>query len=231
MKNEPESACTPKPVGRRRPGHRPTTGVLALWSLVLGLSSLVAFPGCSLPIEAPKPDTTRYYTLGGPGVTTLQIVPVRVGLRLAEAPEYLRAKAMVVRVSGNEVKYVDDARWVEPLESAVMRGLRDRMAPNVSDVRVAPFAADYRPDFIVTVRIRHCEGATSGDSGVLFEASFEIARDDGTGEMQRGGYRAPPTEWSGRDFGALAAALTDAVNGLGGEIVKALGERREASTE
>ena len=93
---------------------------------LLGLLGLTA--GCSVLPEV-QPDLTRYYVLT-PVAPAAEAAPAperprRISLRVTDMPAFLRGQLMKVRVAENEVRFVDEARWAEPLESGLARVMRN----------------------------------------------------------------------------------------------------------
>lgn len=169
---------------------------------------LLVLGACSLP-EA-QPDLTRYFLLTSPAQTTATVEESakRVFVRSVLVPEFLRGKLMQVRLAENEVRFVDVARWAEPLEPGLARVLRDNLATQVG-VQVVARGGDPR-DFEVVVQLRHCEGVLPAGVARLaarieiFSAGVEpklVAQDEFTAEI---------AGWDGRDYGELAGKLSEA---------------------
>jgi hypothetical protein len=187
--------------------------------------------GCNL-IPAPTPDSTRYYVLAGPALGTVGVPPVtgvlRLGLRNVEVAPYLKKGSLVVRTGENEVRFPDEARWGDPLEREILSSLRGQLlaAPAVGRVFVQPFPFDEPRDYDVSVRVIRCEGvdpAGGGKASVSFAAMLEITTSGAAGEVvARKRFVAPEAAWDGKDFGRLAAELSNAVAALSQEVVAAL---------
>ncbi len=187
--------------------------------------------GCNL-IPAPTPDSTRYYVLAGPALGTVGVPLVtgvlRLGLRNVEVAPYLKKGSLVVRTGENEVRFPDEARWGDPLEREILSSLRGQLlaAPAVGRVFVQPFPFDEPRDYDVSVRVIRCEGvdpAGGGKASVSFAAMLEITTSGAAGEVvARKRFVAPEAAWDGKDFGRLAAELSNAVAALSQEVVAAL---------
>jgi uncharacterized lipoprotein YmbA len=187
--------------------------------------------GCNL-IPAPTPDSTRYYVLAGPALGAAGVPPVtgslRLGLRNVEVASYLKKGSLVVRTGENEVRFPDEARWGDPLEREILSSLRGQLlaAPAVGRVFVQPFPFDEPRDYDVSVRVIRCEGvdpAGGGKAAVSFAAMLEITTSGAAGEVvARKRFVAPEAAWDGKDFGRLAAELSNAVAALSQEVVAAL---------
>lgn len=185
------------------------------------------FSGCSILPKAVE-DPTRYYLLASaPAVDRAAVAPkgnLNVGIRSVDLPIYLRnTRTLVIRNGVNEIRYQDYARWAEPLDLAVQRAVRDRLQNSdaVASAEVAPFSTEVHRDFDVIVRVLQCEGAvdSQGRSIAQFSATYEILDERaGARPVTRKTFVAPSGEWDGKDFGALAARLSEEVAALGNEI-------------
>ena len=193
-------------------------------------AALLGLAGCSL-LPAPQTDPTRYYVLTGGtlGEAGPDKVPgaLVLGLKRVEIVPYLNGKDMVVRERGNEIAYQSFSRWAEPLNVSINRTLIGRLssAETVSRVYTQGFPFDVERDYDVAVRVLRCEGERR--DGGTFVASFSAVLE--VTEARAGGavilrkvFTAPVTEWNGKDFGQLAAALSDAVGALAAEVVGVL---------
>jgi uncharacterized lipoprotein YmbA len=177
---------------------------------------LAAAAGCSLPQA--QPDLTRYYVLTAAAPATAanaapaEPVGPRVYLRAVTVPEYLRGKIMVVRLGQNEVRYVDDARWAEPLEPGLARVLREDLTARRT-VQVVLRATDEH-DFDAVINVRHCEGVLPARTGQL-EARIELST---TGvepkHVAQEDFAVEVAGWDGRDYAQLAGKLSEAVGAL-----------------
>jgi uncharacterized lipoprotein YmbA len=209
--------------GRGARSGRPGFG-RGLLAAVIGLL-LSGCPIANLPQA--QTDPTRYYVLNpvGPGPQTDAGAAERrwaVGLRAVEVPSYLRAKSFAIRSTANEIKYLDFTCWGEPLDQGLARVLAADLQSlkNVARASSPPFRPDERKDFEVVVRVTACEGTMDG--GVQFAADWRVAAPGAPAPVAEGSYVAPGLRWDGRDYGQLAARLSEAVAGLGGEIGAAL---------
>jgi uncharacterized lipoprotein YmbA len=211
----------------------PSSGRLtARGAIGIGLVAVMLFAaGCNL-IPSPTPDSTRFYVLAGPALGAAGVQPVtgvlRLGLRNVEVAPYLKKGSLVVRTGENEVRFPDEARWGDPLEREILSSLRGQLlaAPAVGRVFVQPFPFDEPRDYDVSVRVIRCEGvdpAGGGKASVSFAAMLEITTSGAAGEVvARKRFVAPDAAWDGKDFGRLAAELSNAVAALSQEVVASL---------
>lgn len=184
-------------------------------------AALVLFHGgCSVIPEA-SPDTTRYYVLtagAGSEAPGPDSAPPRVSLRPVVVPDFLRGRIMQVRIGRNEVRFIDSARWAEPLESGLNRVLRDNLAQRATAVRIVTRTGEQH-DYDVAVHIRHFEGVLpKGAAGIsarieIYTTDLEpklVAQDDFVTEVPN---------WDGKDHGQLANKLSEATAALSDRII------------
>lgn len=208
-----------------------TTTALRRFSVLCVLTSAaLAWSGCSL-LPEPKTDPTRYYVLTGPALESAPEARTGPGLVLGvkriEIAAYLNGKDMVVREAGNEIAYQSFARWAEPLTSSISRAVAGRLAGSDKVARVypQPFPFEVARDYDVAIRVFRCEGERKTDGGTVasFSALVEVTEAKAGGAVVlRKVFAAPETAWNGKDFGALAAALSEGVSALGAEVAAAL---------
>jgi uncharacterized lipoprotein YmbA len=181
--------------------------------------------GCSLPQA--QPDLTRYYVLTAvaptPGAPAEPAAP-RVFLRAVTVPDYLRGKILVVRLGQNEVRYVDDARWAEPLEPGIARALREDLAAH-GNVQVVLRATDEH-DYDAVINVRHCEGVLPARAGQL-QARIEITTAGlEPKRVAQEDFAIDVTGWDGRDYAQLAGKLSEAVGALAERFAALLPQKK-----
>src|SRR5665213_2933478 len=104
-------------------------------SRLVAISALLGLAGCNI-LPEPQKDSVRYFTLATPtveltgdqavsdneraenGITTVH--PVQIA-------GHLRNRSMAVRVAENEVIYLEEIRWAQPLADAITSVLRARL--------------------------------------------------------------------------------------------------------
>jgi uncharacterized protein len=190
-------------------------------------AGILLVAGCSLPLPQAQSDPTRFYILSTPNAATPVVSDSRrpaVHLRQVEIANYLRARPMIVRRGENEIEFRDFSRWGEPLEIGIGRVLREELlAQGAAGVVMIPGlrAPHVEYDYGLVVRVLACEGAAGG--GVLFRAVWELSTAGATPKpVAQGDYRAADLRWDGQNEATLAAALSQAVRGLGAEIASAI---------
>jgi uncharacterized lipoprotein YmbA len=189
---------------------------------VAGLLTL-ALAACSLPQA--QPDLTRYFLLNEvtheASVAEVVGEPPRIVLRTVIVPEYLRGKIMQVRVADNEVRYIDEARWAEPLEAGLTRVLREDLAQRPSRVRVVARGGDEH-EYDVAVNLRRCEGVSPAGLARL-AARIEIFSEGVNPELvAQEDFTVDVPNWDGNDYGLLAKKLSEAADALAERIVTLL---------
>ena len=179
--------------------------------------------GCSLPQA--QPDLTRFFLLNEVthkgDVAEVVGEPPRIVLRPVIVPEYLRGKIMQVRIADNELRFIDQARWAEPLEAGLTRVLREDLAQRPARVRVVARGGDEH-DFEVAVNLRRCEGVMP--AGVARLAArieiFSSGLDPRLVAQEDFSFDVPG--WDGSDYGQLAKKLSEAADAMAERFVELL---------
>ncbi len=183
-----------------KPNH-PAIRWLALSAQLAALGILAA---CNLP--QPQADTVRHFTLSAPSAAKPAADPVTV--RAVRLAGHLRSRAMAIRVSENEVVYLEDIRWAEALDEAITQLLRNRLRPIGGGA-------------VVNVFIQRCELVQAENNQVQLNATYTISV---PGQPARTAvFTASERRWDGKDQAVLVGLIRDAVNELGDTIAGALG--------
>lgn len=169
-------------------------------------SVLCLLTSCNLP--SPQEDSVRYFTLSGPATGTP--VADAVSVRQARLAGHLRNRNMAVRISDNEVIYLDDVRWAESLDDAITQLLRQRLRQVAGDA-------------VVSVQIQRCELVRNADNAVQVEATYSITA--GSGGARAGVFTASPRKWDGKDYGALVGLLREGVEELAETVAQAAAKK------
>jgi len=201
------------------------TGLL-LAALIWGVA------GCTLIPEPPK-DPTRYFVLTGPALSDDGVRQLggslRIGLKSVEMAPYLRKPMIAVRHDANELAYDDYVRWAEPLEQGIARIVQARLlaSPQVGRVFTAPFVFEQQHDYDIALNIIRCEGVVEGRTVARFAAAVEITTGgEDASVVARKVFQAPDAAWDGKDFTALAAALSTGVAALCDDLLASLPEKK-----
>ena len=108
---------------------------------------------------------------------------------------HLRNRDMAVRVSDNEVIYLEDVRWAEPLDEAITQLLRQRLRQVAGDA-------------VVTVQVQRCELVRPAGNSVQVTATYTISGGDAA-SARTGAFTASPRQWDGKDPATLVSLLRD----------------------
>jgi uncharacterized lipoprotein YmbA len=173
--------------------------------LVPGLVvAALVLAGCNVLPEQ-QADPVRYFTLSAPGgegggaADMARIRPVLVA-------GHLRSRALAVRVSENEIIYLEHARWAEPLDEAITQILRNRLRAVGGGI-------------VVAVQVQRCEPVRSEGNVVQLAATYTIT---GPGSVvHHGSFAATPRNWDGKDHGALVGLMRQAVIELAEDVAAA----------
>lgn len=188
-------------------------------ALVAG-AALALLAACNL-IPPTQPDMTRFYVLTADAKTdgAPAAKPVRIALRPVDAPEFLRGQVMEVRVGENELRFVDDARWAEPLDAGITHVLRENLSRNPGLVLTARGDAH---DFDVLVQIRQCEGVVAAHAARLAAHIEVYSADMDPKVVAQEEISTEVPGWDGKDYAQLAKKLSEALVRLSDRIPAAL---------
>ena len=169
---------------------------------------LLLVSACSSVLPQPQVDSTRHFTLAGP--TTTAAVPEGTRVQPVQVAGHLRNRAMAIRVGENEVVYLDDVVWAEPLADGITQILRNRLATIASDA-------------VVSVQIQRCELDRSADNTVQLVATYGILTGGRDNRVETQGlFNATPRAWDGKNHAALVGLLRQAVDELADRLVSQL---------
>jgi uncharacterized lipoprotein YmbA len=170
------------------------------WVLLLFVVTACATPPRErfFTLEAPEPP------IAAADAPTLAVGPVGV-------PDMVDRPQFVVRVGANQVALTEQARWAEPLKSAIARVVAANLASMLSARIVNP--RDAAPDYRIVLDVQRFE-STPGES-VLIDTAWTIAPKDGE---RRSGRSVVRQKVTGKDYDALAAAHSAALASISKEI-------------
>lgn len=189
-------------------------------SRLVAISAVLGLAGCNI-LPEPQKDTVRYFTLSTPtmqpgddqapaakdhaenGGTTVR--PVQIA-------GHLRERSMAVRVAENEIIYLDEVRWAQPLADAITNLLRERLS-------------HVGGNNVVTVQIHNCELLRFKGNTVELSATWEIVALGG-GQQQRGDFTSATRTWDGKDYRDLVDELRGTVEDLGDAIAAAIAAKK-----
>ena len=165
-------------------------------AMILAVAAGGLLAACSLN---PKEDPTRYYTLAmlgeNPGLydaaglvgdteeeASLSAgphLPISVGVGPITIPGYLTRMRMVTRQSDSEIKYLETARWAQPLAESLpyaIAGNLDLLLGS-DDVVLHPWYRTRQPDYSVEVDIGRFDRGHDGSASIA--ARWNIRDPDG----------------------------------------------------
>jgi len=176
------------------------------------LASLLLL-GCSTPprerfytLDAPEPP------LAAPQAASLAVWPVSV-------PEMVDRPQLVVRTSANEVMLAEQARWAEPLKSAIARVVAANLAANLG-MRLAGPARNADADYRVALDILRFDSGP--DQGVLIDAAWTVIGP----KARRTGRSVVREKTATKYYDALAAAHSAALAAISKDIAAAIREQK-----
>jgi uncharacterized lipoprotein YmbA len=218
-----EVRLAPSGGGARAEAARDGRGKVGFAAGAVGAVALLLLAACSLP--AVQPDTTRFYLLTATAAQAEAGASAqRISLRPVAVPEYLRGRLIEVRVGENEVRFMDAARWAEPLEAGLTRVIGEDLARSGA-VRLA--ARGEAHDYDVVVKLRHCEGVRSSGSARLAAAVEIYTAGLDPKLVAQADFSTEVPGWDGNDFGELAKKLSEAAGQLTGKIAAMLAEVKQ----
>ncbi len=146
-----------------------------------------------------------------------------IGIGPVKIPEYLNQPEIVTRITQNEVRLDEFAKWTEPLENNISRALAENLSSMlcIRSIAVFPWRGQTPIDYRIDVHVIHMDGIL-GESASL-DVSWSIA--DGADRKKpalvtkRSSYREPT---GGGDYGAFVSAQSRNLASLSREIAEAI---------
>jgi uncharacterized lipoprotein YmbA len=146
-----------------------------------------------------------------------------IGIGPVKIPEYLNQPEIVTRMTQNEVRVDEFAKWAEPLEDNISRALAENLSSLlcIRSIAVFPWRGQTPIDYRIDVHVIRMDGVL-GESASL-DVSWSIA--DGTDRKKpplltkRSNYRQPT---GGEDYGAFASAQSRNLASLSREIAETI---------
>ncbi len=178
----------------------------------IALIAMVA-AGCS---TAPS----RFYSLTSTSTADgTPATPAKVMVGPVTIPAAVDQPEFVVQVAPNRVEVDEFNRWVAPLTDGIARAVAGDLTvllgtPDVASLQLANFTPDYR----VTIDVQRFE--TTKGQGVTVEAVWTV-RKSSDGATRAGRTVASETA-QGQGFDALAAAHSQAIAKMSGDIAAAI---------
>ena len=193
----------------------------SLLGLILGIL-VVALSGCA------STPPTRFFVLSsisGPEEMRSREVEhcFGIGIGPVKIPEYLNQSEIVTRVTQNEVRVDEFAKWAEPLENNISHTLAENLSSLlcIRSIAVFPWKAQTPIDYRIDVDVIQMDGMLGGSA--LLDVSWTIS--DGTDRKKpalvtkRSTYREPTTAG---DYGSLVSAQSRNLASLSRAIAEAI---------
>ena len=160
------------------------------------------------------PPRERFFTLNAPEPPVAAPAAASIAVWPVSIPEMVDRPQLVVRTTANEVVIAEQARWAEPLKSAVARVVVANLASELG-MRLAGARndADYR---VVLDILRFDSGP---DQAVLIDAAWSVIGPKGA---RRTGRSVVQEKVATRYYDALAAAHSAALAKISQEIAAAI---------
>jgi uncharacterized protein len=180
--------------------------------LSIALAAALA-AGCS---TAPS----RFYSLSSTSTADgSPATPASVMVGPVSIPASVDQPEFVVQVAPNRVQVDEFNRWVSPLNDGIARAVAGDLVvllgtPNVASAQLANFTPDYR----VTIDVQRFE--TTQGQGVTVEAVWTVRKTDGG--ATRSGRTVASETVQGQGYDALAAAHSQAIAKMSGDIAAAI---------
>jgi uncharacterized lipoprotein YmbA len=146
-----------------------------------------------------------------------------IGIGPVKIPEYLNQPEIVTRITQNEIRVDEFARWAEPLEDNISRALAEKLRSLLClrSIVIFPWRAGTPVDYRIDVHVVQMDG-TLGENAFL-DVSWSIA--DGSDRRKpplvtkRSTYKEP-TE--GGDYGSFVSAQSRNLASLSRDIAEAI---------
>jgi hypothetical protein len=175
---------------------------------------------------APRPNLTCYYFLsamtnGGPTSERTPAIGLTVGLGPLKLPEYLNRTERAVRVGPNQLRFLENQRWTEPLEANVSRVLSQNLRERLETARILtlPTVLAVRRAYDVPLEILRFESTGKGDAELSARWGIKDGKTDEILVANETHIVEPAT---GPDAEAAVAALSRALGRWSDEIGSAL---------
>lgn len=180
----------------------------------------LSFAGCATTGPA------KFYTLSSAGSTVEKLerpddhtLSIEVGP--VEIPDYLDRPYLVTRSGRNELMISDFHRWAGPLQDEISRALAEDLSAQLStdNVYIYPWTQTPPVNYHVRVRVIRFEG-TPGEQ-VMLKAYWSVYGDSKTALLAENSSQFHE-ETGGRNYSALVAAMSRALDKLSSEIADAI---------
>jgi uncharacterized lipoprotein YmbA len=184
--------------------------------LPLAVLTAAALAACS------SSPTASFYTLGAaaPRVGAHTVRPISVVVASVTVPELVDRPQFVVRLSDNQVKLDEFARWADPVKSQIPRVVVADLAALLPGARVSvyPQEGDAGAAYRVRIELQRFDGAP-GD-GAIVEALWSVSPPTGGALMSGRTVAHEPA--AGPGYEALTAAYSAGLGAISQDIAAAI---------
>jgi uncharacterized protein len=188
-------------------------------SIAIGVLAFAALCGCSTS------PTANFYTLSaaGPGADAYTVHPISVVVGPVSVPDLVDRPQLVIRVSENQVKLDEFARWADPVKTQIPSVIVADLAQFLDGARVSAYPQGGDPGATYTVRIevQRFDG-TPGDAATV-EALWSVSPPKSVASLT--GRTIVREQCAGPGYEALAAAYSTALAAVSRDIAVALHAR------
>jgi uncharacterized protein len=160
-----------------------------------------------------NPPRESFFTLNAPEPAAAAEDAPSIAVGPVTIPEVVDRPQIVVRLGPNQVQIVEQARWAEPLKSAIARVVAANLAAALQARLALGRNAD--ADYRVVLDVQRFE---SPADAVLIEALWTVTSKDG----RRNGRSVVREKIAAKDYSSLAAAHSAALATLSKEIAAAI---------
>jgi len=144
-----------------------------------------------------------------------------------EVPESVDRPQLVLRVSENRVRILEEARWAEPLRAAIPGVIAGDLARQLGSRRVLAYPQDVESfDYQVLLEVLRFDSVLGEAATVEIAWSVKPAN----GGERRFGRSLVREPVQGEGYEALVAAHSRALHAIGGEIARAFRTWSEAKS-
>jgi hypothetical protein len=191
-------------------------GRLILGVLVVVLLGCAGSPPTKFFVLSSSPDSEKVGNREGERCFAIGIGPVKI-------PEYLNQPDIVTRLTQNELRLDESAKWAEPLEDDISRTLAENLSSLICirSTAIFPWKGGTPIDYRIDAHVIQMDGML-GESALL-DVTWSIA--DGTDRKKsplitkRSTYREPT---GGEDYGAFVSAQSRNLASLSRELAEAI---------
>jgi uncharacterized lipoprotein YmbA len=182
--------------------------------------AVVLLPACG--VLRPKEDPTRSFVLrstakrsasGSHSNLIFSVGPTVVA-------DYLDHKEIVSATGSNELDLAEFSVWAEPLDRAISQVVAKNLGELLNSARVFPFPEVdvFKYDYKVGFWVKRFERDASGS--VAFDCSWALGGMPGSGGkiVSRLFKTTVPVDGNADDYGAIAAAMSEALERLSEEV-------------